>query len=296
MAQTNQGKLEYLPLDEELLPASEGKVTDTGGHVPDLGIIDAQNTLPTVAGYSSFFGQGDYLDEGSLRSQAIQEIIIFRTLHGDNIQLAFCREGLYLRSMAGDALGLRTETIDEITIDMPAGQAKWIKVLEPELGPASPWEIWTFPIIENEMYIYIQGLSYIARLTSIQPDQVVFEKLDPTFIIGTDELYSFVIHAENDSEGDDNYKVVEIETDAGGYLGRYKHFTHSATLVDESGTQIEAGLGTGFSVRVEETSRTITDINVFIPIDMDRTILEALLDISDNGDITDLIVTVEGGL
>lgn len=178
---------------------------------------------------------------------------------------------------------------------MPEGKAKWIRVLTPNLGPASPWEIWTHPIIENEMYIYIQGLKYIAKLTSTQVGKVIFEKLDPNFIIGTDEVYQFVIHAENDSEGDDTVKSVEINTDAGGYLGTYKHFTHSATLVDESATQLEAGLGVGFAVEVKESARTITDIEAFIPIDMTAVEIAAILDISHNGESTDIIIEIEAG-
>jgi len=294
MAITNQAKLEFIPLDEELAPSSEGRVSDQGMHIPDVNLIDAYNTLPTIAGYSSFFGQGEYLDEVQLRSRSIQEIITFRTLHGDNIQLAFCREGLYMRSLAGDGIGTKAETSDKITIDMPDGKAEWIKVLRPEHGPASPWELWTFPIIENEMYIYIQGLGNIVRLTSEQPEQVIFELLNPTYIIGTDLLYEFSIHGFNDSEGDDTTKSVEINTDAGTYLGKYNHYQSSATLVDSTKMQIESSMMGAFSAEVIEKSKTITDIDAFIPINKTYVELLSLVDITHDGTDIDLIISIEG--
>jgi len=300
MTTTTQGILQFIPLDAELLASAAGEVTSKSAHVPDFNLIDAYNAMPTVGGYSSFFGKGEYLDEESLPSQSIQDIVTFRTLHGDNVQLAFCREGLYMRSIAGDATGVRTyasgATPPTITIDMPAGQAKWIWVLGPTYGPTSPWEIWTFPILDNEMYIYIQGLKFIYKLTSIVPGSVVFEELEPTYVIGTDDVYEFTLYAENDSDGDDTYKAVQIDTDAPSYMGNYTHYVHSASLVADSKLQIEAALGLGFSVDVTETARTITDIEAFIPIYEDYDEVRENLSIVHNGSNTDFITVLEGGI
>lgn len=95
-------------IDEELAPSSHGRVSDSGMHIPDLGLIDAKNTLPTNNGYISFFGATDKLESTPLIAD-VQEQLTYKTLYGDIIQIAFCAEGLWIRSLAGDAIGTLTE-------------------------------------------------------------------------------------------------------------------------------------------------------------------------------------------
>ncbi len=115
-------------VDDAFIPVSMGKVSDTGMHIPDLDIIDGKNILPTQAGYTSYFCKDRNIDDTVLASLKVQEIITYRTKHGDVVQLAFTNAGLYLSSVGGSATAVRTYTASVppvpayITVDLPNGK------------------------------------------------------------------------------------------------------------------------------------------------------------------------------
>lgn len=217
-------------IDEELFPSSEGAVTTKGQHIADLAMIDAKNAMPTLNGYTSFFGVDNELSAVDLPGKA-QDILGYRTLFGLGIQLAFCDDGLYVRSIAGDGAttvseifsgdallinaGLNNlhinssqdhllsladnEVINHLDIRFPAGVGSWLKVLSPILGLTNPWKLWTWTILHNHLYFYAKGFNRIFRVTSYEADQLVIEKLNPTYIIGEGKDYQFTLHSEDDS-------------------------------------------------------------------------------------------------
>ena len=272
MAITSQFNLEQglRIVDDALYPVSMGKVSDTGMHIPDLDIIDGKNIIPTQAGYTSYFGKDRNIDDTVLASLKVQEIITYRTKHGDVIQLAFTNNGLYLSSLSGSDTAVRSYTAAVgsvpafITIDLPAGKGDWIWVLGSTLGHASPWELWTYVLIKNNLYIYYKGLKHIYKLYSVEPEQVLFDELDPSFIISTDKVWQFTINAEDRSEGDDTYKSVEFNTDSGIYLGTYSHPVDKAHQVWNIEQNVLAPFHTGLPARLDNLSKLKVDIDATI--------------------------------
>ncbi len=193
-------------VDEEQFPSSEGKTSQYGKHISDLSMIDAKNVLPTLEGYGSFFGVDSKIASTDLPvGVEAQEILGYRTLYGNAILIAFCNDGFYIRSLAGEETAVVTDVAavgdipDHYTIDLPSGKGSWIQVMSPILGFLSPWKLWTYALFQNHLYFYAKGFNRIFRLTSYQQDQVVVEQLNPTYIIGTGKAYQFVIHGEENS-------------------------------------------------------------------------------------------------
>lgn len=282
-------------VDDALYPVSMGKVSDTGMHIPDLDIIDGKNILPTQAGYTSYFGKDRNIDDTVLASLKVQEIITYRTKHGDVVQLAFTNAGLYLSSVGGSATAVRTYTASVppvpayITVDLPNGKGDWIWVFGSTLGHASPWELWTYVLIENDLYIYYKGLKHIYKLYSVESEQVLFDELDPSFIISTDKVWQFTINAEDRSEGDDTEKSVAISTDSGLYLGNYIHPVDKAHQVWNVEKLVLAPFHIGLPARLENFSRVKQDIDALITLSS----LDLTTAIHANGAASELIVTID---
>jgi DNA-binding beta-propeller fold protein YncE len=244
-------------------------------HIPDLDLIDARNTLPTIAGYTSFFGTDDTLEITPLATTInIQEEFIYKTLHGNVIQLAFCEEGLYIRAVAGDAVAVKTNVPaagsdpEYDKIDLPFGKGAWILVLS--TIPVSPWKQWTFTLMSNALYVYQKGMDFIGKITSYQADQVIFEHLPPTHILSAHERHIFTYSLEEDSTGDDTYKDITITTDTGLNFGTQRVLVGSATEVSNAIQSWEAVFQSinFFTTKFTETLRTEVEIDAFISINL----------------------------
>lgn len=272
MAITNQLNLKSgLRLGHEPdYPSSAGRVSDKGMHIPDLDMIDANNVLPTAEGYCSFFGKDKTIDAIALPTDKVQEIMTYRTEHGDTVQLAFTALGLYIRSISGSAtatVSTVSGTPDKIVVDMPDGSADWIFVFSATYGHASAWHLWTYAIIENDLYIYHKGLKYIYRMYSVEKFQVLFDQLTPSYIISQDKLWRFTITAEDDSDGDDTEKAVEFNTDSGLYLGTYTHSVDKAHQVWNAEKVVLAPFHTGVSAIMTNLVRNKVDIDATFELD-----------------------------
>ena len=391
MAITSQVDLSkgLIIVDESQMPSSVGKVSDKGMHIPDTGIIDGKNIIPTQSGYTSYFGKDRNIDDTVLGSLNVQEIITYRTKHGDVIQLAFTSDGLYLSSTGGSGTAVRSyanvnladttddlsggpETIDlssetgdftlsvygtaavtvaagtatgtgfaqategsdvtfnlsvtgtvtltldsgtldlergaamkkveqaststhfipgsdpsQIRIDLPSGKGDWIKVFWATYGHASVWELWTYALVDNELYIYHKGLKYFYKLYSVEPEQVLFDELTPTYIVSTDKIWQFNITSEDDSAGDDTYKAVEINTDSGIYLGKYSHTTDKAHAVWNIERTVLSPFHLGLPAKLENVVKAKVDIDTTITLGADYTTKT----LTKNGAASELIYT-----
>jgi len=289
-------------LDEELAPSSAGAVSNQGFHIPDVDLIDAQNALPTINGYTSFFGTGDTLEVTPLSSTIrIQEEIVYKTLHGNTIQIAFCEKGLYIRALAGDGVSVLTnvpvagDDPEYDKIDLPAGKGAWIEVLS--TVPLSTWKQWTFTLMSNTLYVYQKGMNFVGNITSYRSEQVIFEHLVPTYIIGTGQRHTFTYTSEDDSAGDDTYKRINITTDTGLDFGVQQIAVDSASDVARAMEAWEAIFSsTGFfSFEATETLRTEVDIDALIAIDLTLSELQAIIaDTSHDGAASELTLTAIG--
>jgi hypothetical protein len=309
---TSQAKLKegLVIIDEELAPSSSGKVSEQGFHVPDVDLVDAKNTLPTIHGYTSFFGKDDKL-EGTALVGDIQEQITYKTIHGDVIQIAFASTGIWIRALAGDAVGTTKAILttgitkvnsiptnggagyavsDVLTLTEGAGgtvtvtavaagvitavalttngtgyttgtgkvtsggsgagatieiisvatfdydelnflskKCKWTKILT--TIPLSPWKMWTYTLMQNALYVFQKGMTYIGKITSYKTGQVIFEHLDPTYILANRKRHVFTYTSEDDSTGDDTYKAINITTNTGLDFGEQRIAVDTATDV-----------------------------------------------------------------
>lgn len=272
---TSQGKLRegLRIIDEELAPSSAGLVSDRGMHIPDIDLIDAKNTLPTLYGYTSFFGVVDTLEDvGNQLVENTQEILVYKTLHGDTIQIAFCEEGLYIRSMVGDAVGTLTnvpaagDDPEYDKLDFNQKKCKWTKVLT--TTPISPWKLWTYALLENSLYVFQKGMNFIIKITSYEPEQVIFEHLPSAYLAADRKIHTFTYTSEDDSTGDDTYKEIVITTDTGLNFGKQRIAVDTAADVANAIDAWEAAFfNTGlFTTKFTETLRTEVPIDAFIPI------------------------------
>lgn len=300
---TNQAEIQqgYIPADEETMPSSKGRVSDRGMHVPDLDLIDAKNTLPTNQGYISYFGITDTLEDvGNQLDEDVQNIITYKTLHGDTIQIAFCANGLYMRSVAGDAVGTLTNVPaagsnpEYDKLDLNDKKCKWTQVLT--TIPTSPWKMWTYCLMENALFVFQKGMDYIGRITSYEPEQIIFEHRPPTYLLQDFKRHKFTYTSEDDSTGDDTYKSITITTDTGLNFGVQKIAVDSASDVSLAIEAWKTAFHTTgfFSTEFRETLRTEVSIDAFIPI-VNQGSLAALQTIIDNtahnGDDTELSLT-----
>lgn len=271
---TNQAELaKGLQLsDPELSPSSAGLASKQGYHIPDLGLIDAKNVLPTQEGYISYFGTDDKLETTPLLIN-IQEQITYKTLHGDVIQIAFAEKGLYFRSLAGDAAATLTNvpasgsSPEYDKLDLNDGKAAWHLILA--TIPLSPWKRWTFTLMQNALYIFQKGMDFIGKITSYKPGQIILEHLPPTYIISALERNTFTITSEDSSSDSDSFKAIQVTTNTGLDFGVQKipvgSASEAARAIDAWKIAFEA---IGFiAVTATETLRTEVAINTFIPFE-----------------------------
>lgn len=169
----------------------------------------------------------------------------------------------------------------QIKIELPDGKGSWIRAFWASLGHASLWELWTYAIIDNDLYLYHKGLKYIYRLYAIQPNQVIFDELTPSYIISSDKLWQFHIQAEDDSAGDDTYKRFSITTDSGLFIGADRHYVNKAHYVWNVDKLIQYG-------KIENLVKAKVDIDALVIFDRIYTDVE----VSHNGLLGELIATV----
>jgi len=273
-------------IDEELFPASTGEITKYGQHISDLSIIDAKNVLPTLNGYSSFFGVDTKIASVDLTANA-QDIIGYRTLYGDAILLAFCDDGLYLRSLRGEDTAVVTDvpaagnTPDHYTIDLPDGKGSWIKVMSPILGFLSPWKLWTYTIFQNHLYFYAKGFDRIFKLTSYEAEQVVIEQLSPTYIIGTGKAYEFIINSDDLSAPGASGLWKKLEVLFDGTIKRAQVLVPLNTATDTliAPDKFVGGLeSSGIAASYDLVSEVKTDIDATLTLAMTGLDLEIIHD------------------
>ncbi len=262
---TSQAKLiEGLqPINSELMPTSKGIVSDRGMHIPDLDLIDGKNIMPTLYGYTSFFGMNSKVGAGVIPTD-VQEVLSYRTFAGNTILIALVRDGLFLKALAGDGTGTVNETATEVTIELEHNsRLSWTRILT--TIPTGPFENWTHVILRNKLYLYQKGLGFILRVDGDTFGTVIFQKLDPSYIIGNGQKNSFTITIEDDSQqpAGGTYKEFEYLLDAVS-LGKFRVDIGTPVKVSRAPAQWENLLSASglFSAHVEESSRTETDFEV----------------------------------
>lgn len=259
-------------IDEELAPSSAGRVSDKGMHIPDVGMIDGKNTLPTVAGYTSYFGASNAIEDTPLEQQ-IQELLTYKTLKGDTISIAFCAEGLFVRSLAGDAVSVLTnvpaagDDPEYDKLDLVLGKGKWLEIIA--TIPIASFKMWSYVLMENHLYCFQKGMDFICKITAYQPGQIIFEHLSPTYILSSRERHTFTYTLEDDSTGDDTYKEVQITTDTGLDFGQQRVRVDTAADVSRAIESWEGAFAASgfFATKMTETLRAEVAIDATIPID-----------------------------
>lgn len=264
---TSQAKLEegLNPVSSELMATSKGLVSNQGMHIPDLDLIDGKNIMPTLFGYTSFFGLNSKVGADAIDTQ-VQDVLSYRTFTGNTVLIALCRDGLFLKALAGEGTGTVNETATEVTVELENNQnLSWTRILT--TIPSGPFENWTYVIIRNKLYLYQKGLGKILRLDGDVFGTLIFQKLDPSYIIGTGQKNSFTITIEDDSDqpAGGTYKEFEYLLDAAS-LGKFRVPIGTAVKVSQAPKVWESLLASSglFSAHVTETSRIETDFSFWV--------------------------------
>jgi len=196
---------EYTPIDvnRSLVPLNPEAVSESVTYDPRTRAnpipYSGKNILPTDLGYTSFFGLGNTIGASTLLND-VQEILSYRTLTGDTLLFALCRDGCYFRALAGDGTPTLTSVAaappepEKIKVDLAADElASWTFLFNSPQGSTSPWHLWTQALLENELYLYQKGMKFIARISSTEKGQFFVEKLLPGYIInGANKIYRYV--------------------------------------------------------------------------------------------------------
>jgi len=179
--------------------------------IPRVFPYDGKNVLPTQEGYKSFFGLGASIGNTSPAFRHIQEIVTYRTVGGNLIVLGFAEDGLYMKSLEGDAALSMVEVTADITITLNQGKnLEWSKIISNSNAGISPWDLWTYAILKNKLYLYQRGMDYIYYLHGDAHGTIVLDKLDPLFIISTTgKVYNYVFTV-NRTLTDSAYTTVNI--------------------------------------------------------------------------------------
>lgn len=170
-ADVQNGLIFQEPQDLPQLP--EGKII----------AYDGQDILPTLVGYKSFFGTQDQLGSVGLPATEVQESFVYSTEQNQLILFALCGDGLWLRTLEGEGTFSVVDTSTDVTVTFPTGLGSWTKVISPSIAIVNPWKLWTKVILKNKLYLYVNGLSYIVRVSSPAVGTLILEKLEPTYII-----------------------------------------------------------------------------------------------------------------
>ena len=273
---TAAGKFELRIVDDEQFPSSKGDTTANGMHLPDLDMIDAKNVMPTLTGYTSFFGLSTPMETKTLDA-GLQTAIVFRTLHGDNIQIAFAEDGVYIRSIAGDAVPSVTIVGDLTTLTMPGGKCEWIKLISLPAGPLSAWGLWSFVEFENRLYVYTKGMTKFVKIYSVRQGEVLLESVDPSYIAGNGTATEFIIDAGDGQVGDATYKQITLNNSVAGQLAKVILSVDKAHEIANIKERWEQAFGYGFNAEVTDLVLNTTDI------DADIVFYGSTLEFSHNG-------------
>ena len=187
-----------VPLNQEAI-AESITYSDRGRSQPIP--YAGKNILPTPLGYQSFFGTEVLLGSELLASLHVQDIISYRLLPGNTILLALCAEGCYFSTLSNTGtptitnLGGSPETLQ---VDLSNNKdAKWTFLFNSPQGSTSPWQLWTWAILGNDLYIYQKGMKFIARIKANRYGQFLIEKLLPSFIISAvAKIYKYRAYLE----------------------------------------------------------------------------------------------------
>lgn len=193
-----------LAISPEQAPSSSDSFSTSGQYIPDMLLLDAKNAMPTATGYTSYFGTK--IDFDAPLEKNVQDIITYRTNTGDTVLIALCQDGLYIKSIAGNAV----PTIDittpgephvtsRQTITFTESKCEWTLVAFSELGSPNPWALWTWGIVNNKIYFYQQGLGVIIRIYGSEKGVVVVDDLEPTYIIGSVDQFQWHINGTDNN-------------------------------------------------------------------------------------------------
>ena len=274
-----------LVLNPEQIPSSADNFSASGSYTPDFTLLDAKNVLPSTTGYFSFFGKDVDFDDPL--AEGIQDIITVRTLQGDTILFALCPSGLWMKSIVGaeaPTLDIQTNIpstdpndpprarhlIGWVEVTMPQGKCKWTNLISSPLGSPNPWALWTWAIVNNNLYFYQQGLGYIAHFYGLEKNKVQIDKLEPFYIIGTVPQYRWTISAQDaDAACTDTWKALSI---AGMGEFRLDYLDKAHYVADVVARWQESTLGfLGAGFQVTETSAVITPIDGSFHLDVTPT-------------------------
>lgn len=253
---TSQGKVQdgLQPIASELYPTSKGQVSNQGMHIPDIDMVDGKNIMPTLNGYTSFFGKNQQIGADAIPTE-VQDILSYRTFSGNTILIALVRDGLYVKTLAGDGVATVTETATEINVELFQNEyMSWTRILT--TVPVSSWEIWTHCIIRNKLYLYQKGLGFLLRVDSIIYGEFEFKKLNPTYVIGTGQKNSITITGEEEI-GAGTYKEFEFLVNAISW-GKFRIDISTSTGAYSAPEQWEEKLSIPniFSVHANISTRT----------------------------------------
>lgn len=187
-----------IPLNQEAI-AESITYSDRGRSQPIP--YAAKNVLPTSLGYQSFFGTQIKLGSQLLQSLHVQDIISYRLLTGNTILLALCAEGCYFSTLSniGDPtitdLGGSPATLQVALANNQ--DAKWTFLFNSPQGSTSPWFLWTWAVLGNDLYLYQKGMKFIAKIEGTRYGQFTVKKLLPSYIInGANKVYKYLAHLE----------------------------------------------------------------------------------------------------
>jgi len=178
--------------------------------VPRVFPYDGKNVMPTNGGMQSFFGEGSKIGTTDPGFVNLQEVLTYRTIGGNIFFLALAEDGCYIKSLEADGAPTVTEITATITVDFVNDSGcEWTKIFFSPYDSPSPWRLWTYAIIKNSLYLYQKGMDYIAEVTGDVRGTVIINKLSPTFIISTAEIYKYTIDL-NRELGNSTYHEVTI--------------------------------------------------------------------------------------
>jgi len=192
--------------DPESLPVHLGDQ-----RAPRLIAYDAKNVIPTSAGYSSYFGTDIKLGSGVIPVQ-VQTVLCYRTKAGDTLLLALCSDGAYMRSVRGDGVIGVVDTTDIVITLAAGGLGSWTKVFSPVAEAGNPWQLWTYTILDNALYVYVKGMAFIARLESTVANEVTVTKVVPTILnTANGKVNTATIRVQQEADNS-TYKAITLNS------------------------------------------------------------------------------------
>jgi hypothetical protein len=186
----------------DAIPLVQDKYSTSGAFMPDIGVVDIVNAIPTENGYISYFGENIPLGRISETEEYVQDVIVLRTFNGIMLLLAMCPGGIYL-NCPGSKDGATlvnitpvpsiTHLIAQKEIALVNGGFAWIRIAGGANPSENPWKWWSHAVVKNKIYFYQQGLGSIVEITDKHPSCVVINWYNPLSIIGTTNVYRWLI-------------------------------------------------------------------------------------------------------